>query len=188
MWERDAPRSGLPEESAQERARWKWTPKPAKLLRKGRPDGSPSNLHQRPDRVIVMEAGLQTAQQAALQQAAVQQAALIAAQQAAMQQVVGSQAVGAAAHVAPMAAAADGQPHVVCVLRLLIHNGKAGLLIGKGGGNMRTIAEGTGAKLYVHDLPPGCTERVVRSLSSHAIHPPTPLCRMRAADEQHDVF
>lgn len=63
--------------------------------------------------------------------------------------------------VTPSAGAADAQPYTVAVLRLLIKNSKAGLLIGKGGAGIRTISDATGAKLYVHDLPPGCTERVV---------------------------
>jgi hypothetical protein len=68
----------------------------------------------------------------------------------------------------PSQDAVDAHPYTLAVLRLLIHNSKAGLLIGKGGAGIRTISDATGAKLYIHDLPPGCTERVVRSLGCHS--------------------
>jgi transcription antitermination factor NusA-like protein len=74
-------------------------------------------------------------------------------------------AAAATAPATSVQAAVDAQPFTVAVLRLLIQNNKAGLLIGKGGAGIKAIRDATGAKLYVHDLPPGCTERVVRPCS-----------------------
>eukprot|EP00238_Polyblepharides_amylifera_P012532 CAMPEP_0196584952 /NCGR_PEP_ID=MMETSP1081-20130531/49117_1 /TAXON_ID=36882 /ORGANISM="Pyramimonas amylifera, Strain CCMP720" /LENGTH=273 /DNA_ID=CAMNT_0041906345 /DNA_START=129 /DNA_END=946 /DNA_ORIENTATION=- len=47
------------------------------------------------------------------------------------------------------------------VLRLVIPTKMAGTLIGKGGSNVRTISEETGAKLKILELPQGSFERVL---------------------------
>ena len=49
-----------------------------------------------------------------------------------------------------------------CVLRVVIPTKKAGILIGKGGANVKMLHEETGARVKVQDLPPSAAERVVR--------------------------
>ena len=68
-------------------------------------------------------------------------------------------------YAAPVAGAAGTEtPTAYCVLRLVIPTKKAGILIGKGGANVKMLFEETGARVKINDLPSNAQDRVVRMI------------------------
>ena len=56
-----------------------------------------------------------------------------------------------------------------CVIRLVIPTQKAGYIIGKGGANVKQIAEETTARIKIFECPDGYSERVVGTARSNAL-------------------